>query len=198
MVATIEQLIERGIIIKEYKKIGCCIRSVIKFTDENKYYNYEYGKPLSNIFSNKISNPLNNSINLNMDRNTVNHVLKHAYKSNENIVKLKQIYKKLLFINAKRVTSSYASKFKASVRQEVSALKQYANVIEVKGIKLKGLRGLSYIRYQYDLLKEYIRQFHSLKLLTSITFRVSKDGENLTDEQEFYTRSRVHIANFPN
>ena len=38
MVATIEQLIERGIVVKEYKKIDCWIRSAIKFTDENKNY----------------------------------------------------------------------------------------------------------------------------------------------------------------
>jgi len=43
-----------------------------------------------------------------------------------------------------------------------------------------------------------MKKFHSLKLLTDITFRVSKNAEELTDEQEFYTRSRVHIANSPN
>ena len=96
------------------------------------------------------------------------------------------------------MTSSYASKFKASVRQEVSALKNYANMIEVKGIKLKGLKGLSYIRYQYNLIKEYMKKFHSLKLLTDITFLVSKNADDLSDVQEFYTRSRVHTVNSPN
>lgn len=154
----VDQLIERGAIIKEYKKIGCCVRSVIKFAGENKYYNYEYGRPLSKILSNKISNHIYSRVDLNMDRNAVKNVLKHVYKSSDNIAKLKQIYKKVAFINAKRVTSSYAAKFKARVTQEVSALKKYTNVIEIKGIKLKGLKGLSYIRYQYELLKEYMKK----------------------------------------
>ena len=71
----------------------------------------------------------------------------------------------------------------------MSALKKYANVIEVKGIKLKGLKGLSYNRYQYDLIKESMKQFHSLKVLTDVKCIVSKDADDLTDEKEFYTKS---------
>jgi hypothetical protein len=197
-IVSVEELISRGIVSREYKRIGCCYRTVIKFAGENKYYNYENGRPLSKILSNKISNPLYNRLVLNMDRNAVKGVLKRVYKSSQNIVKLKQIYKNIVNINAKRVTSSYASKFKASIIQEVSALKKYTNVISISGIKLKGLKGLSYIRYQYELIKDYMKKFHSLKLLTDVTFRVSKNAEELTDEQEFYTRSRVHIANSPN
>ena len=95
------------------------------------------------------------------------------------------------------VFASYAFKFKASVVKEVSALKIYTHVISICGIKFKALKGLSFIGYQYELIKEYMKQFHALKLLTDIRFRVSKDAEELTDEQEFYTRSRVHIANSP-
>lgn len=122
--ASVEQLISRGIIIREYKKIGCCYRNVIRFADENKYYNYDSNKSLSKILSKKISNPLYNRLVLNMDRNAVKNVLNNAYKSSQKLVKLKQIYKNIVNIQSKRVVSSYASKFKASVRQEVSALKK--------------------------------------------------------------------------
>ena len=60
-IVRVEELISRGIVIREYKKIGVCSRSVIKFVGENKYYNYQNGRPLSKILSNKISNPLYNT-----------------------------------------------------------------------------------------------------------------------------------------
>ena len=120
---SVEELISRGIVIREYKKIGFCNRSVIRFVGENKHYNYQNGRPLSKILSNKISSPLYKRLVLNMDRNAVKGLLKSVYKTSQNIVKLKQIYKTIVNINAKRVTSSYASKFKASIIQEVSALR---------------------------------------------------------------------------
>ena len=69
-----EQLIASGVVVREYKNIGCCNRSELNFVAENNRYKYQNGRPLSKILSNKISNPLFKRLVLNMDKNAVKRV----------------------------------------------------------------------------------------------------------------------------
>jgi len=56
----LDKLIKYGIVIKEYKRIGCCFRSVVRFTGEEKYF--YYGKSLSKILLDKTSRPIYNNM----------------------------------------------------------------------------------------------------------------------------------------
>jgi hypothetical protein len=93
VVVNIDRLIGIGVISREYKKIGCCYRTVLKFTDDDKQYYYKYGKPLSKILLNKISNPLYRKMVSQSESNTVKNVLNSVYAKSKDIVEFKKYIK---------------------------------------------------------------------------------------------------------
>ena len=65
----LDKLLKYGIAVKEYKRIGVCNRSVIRFTGEDKYF--YYGKSLSKSLRDKISNPIYNKMVSDADKKAV-------------------------------------------------------------------------------------------------------------------------------
>lgn len=71
--------------------------------------------------------------------------------------------------------------FKATVTDQQSAFKNYANSYSISNIKVQGIKALQYIKYQDVKLKEYLRKYKGMKVFmeTFNTFKSKKTDEEL-------------------
>jgi len=67
----------------------------------------------------------------------------------------------------------------------LSVYTSYLNDIVIKNIKIKGLNGLSYINYQKDDLKEFLRKKGSLKVMVEALITFEELDENGDVKKEF-------------
>jgi hypothetical protein len=69
-----------------------------------------------------------------------------------------QIKKVYQGIRLRKSLATYAIKYKADVSDATSAFSSYTNAYSISNIKLKGLKGLSYLKYQYDKLNDFLKK----------------------------------------
>ena len=71
-----------------------------------------------------------------------------------------------------------------------SALNNSANSYSISNVKVRGLRGLSYIKYQEKTLKEYMAEHNRMKIILEMfaSYRNKKTNELI----EHNTRSRMY------
>ena len=102
-------------------------------------------------------------------------------------------------VRLRKSLASYAIKYKPEVNDAVSAFNQYTNVYAVSNIKLKGLKGLSYLKYQYDKLQEYLSRNTGMKILVvaSINFLTDEDDDGVPSVTR-EVRSRRYDIHNPN
>ena len=71
-------------------------------------------------------------------------------------------------VMVRQALKSYAIKNKASITDEQSALKSYANSYSISNINLSGFKGLSYLKYQKERLNDYLKKHKSMKVLITV------------------------------
>ena len=69
--------------------------------------------------------------------------------------KIAELYKK---VRLTKSLKSYAIRRKVVIANEVSAFDGYTNAYSISNITLPKLQGLSYIKYQYDRLHEFLKK----------------------------------------
>ena len=74
---------------------------------------------------------------------------------------IKRIYNSIRLRNSLK---SYAIKNKATITNVKSACNSYVNSYSITNIKLKNLKGLSYIKYQYETLRPFLIRSPDMKL----------------------------------
>ena len=72
----------------------------------------------------------------------------------------------------------YAITQKATITEEQSAFNSYVNSYSISNINMKGLRGLSYLKYQEDRLKQFLNNNTGMKILVQVdVVRKNKDDD---------------------
>lgn len=190
----LDELLRLRVATYTTKKIGCCYRGVVNLPGDSHSYYFKYGVPLSNKLSKKLSQPKYRKMPETARRQVVRNTLNNAYKTSEAITKIKSIYDGIRRGRVNKALSSHSLKYKPDVIETTSALKKYTNSIKIRGIKLKGLNGLSYVRYQHSRIAEYLKKLNGLKILVDVEFETIKDLEDDSLTDSFYVRSRVHTV----
>ena len=130
----------------------------------NTQYRYNPNKPISNKLSKR---------------------LQSIKKTNE--YKANQIRERV----STRTVLKHAIKKKATITEERSAFKAYANAYTISNIHLKELNGLSYFSYQFDRLNEYLKENKGMKINATVKLRVM----NLWDEvRDVVVRTRSYTV----
>ena len=83
----------------------------------------------------------------------------------------------------------FAIRKRATITEEQSAFKAYANAYTISNIHLKGLNGLTYFPYQFARLNEYLEKHKGMKLNATVKISVV----NIYDEmQDVIVRTRSY------
>ena len=198
----LEKLIACGQVQYNRELFGCCMKYYVTFPNDNHKYCYNRDKLITNKLRNKIFTHLyiiyNNSLNNNMPisdtvKALTGNTLKNVYRKSVGITKIKAIYDKVRNRRVRKSLTLHSQKYKPNTTTVASALGNYTNAIKISGVKLKGLNGLSYIKYQHLTVKPYLQRLNGLKILIDVEFETIKDDDESTIDS-FYTRSRVHTA----
>ena len=129
--------------------------------DDNQY-RYNPTKPISNKLKNKLEKK----------RRTNEY---RAYQIKE--------------LAATDTVRKFAVRKRATITDEQSAFKAYANAYTISNIHLKGLNGLTYFPYQFERLNEYLEKHKGMKLNGTVKISVV----NLYDEmQDVIVRTRSY------
>ena len=91
-----------------------------------------------------------------------------------------------------RTVLKHAVKKKATITEERSAFRAYANAYTISNINLKGLNGLTYFVYQFDKLSEYLKEHKGMKLNAVVSLRVHNIFE---EEQLVSAKTRSYTIN---
>ena len=131
--ANLMYAIDNGDAAIEQKTIGKRkgLRTVVTIGDKSYQYN-----------PNKITKVLTSKLNKLTKTNQfeATHEIKRVYQD----------------VRLKKALKSYAVKHKAEITDVESNFNLYANAFTITNIHLKALRGLSYLKYQYDKLSEHL------------------------------------------
>ena len=71
---------------------------------------------------------------------------------------------------------------KATITDEPSAFKSYVNEYSMSNIKMRGLRGLYYLKYQEDRLKQFPNKNTGIKVLIQVDFEIITPAGDEDDE----------------
>ena len=90
---------------------------------------------------------------------------------------IKNIYLKHRLRN---VLKSYAVKHKADISDTVSLFNKYSNAVTISDIKLKGFRGLTYLKYEYNRLYEFLQGFPGMAIIVvaNVAFLSDEDADD--------------------
>ena len=75
----------------------------------------------------------------------------------------------------------FAIRKRATITEEQSAFKAYANAYTISNIHLKGLNGLTYFPYQFESLHEYLEKHKGMKLNATVKISVVNIYEEMQD-----------------
>ena len=82
----------------------------------------------------------------------------------------------------RQALKSYVIKNKATITDQQSALKSYANSYSITNINLSRFKGLSYLKYQKERLNDYLKKHKSMKVLITVDliFEDAHDDEEVS------------------
>ena len=92
-----------------------------------------------------------------------------------------------------RPLQDYVKRFKSKITDEQQAFKGYANTYSVSDIRLKGLKGLSYLKYQKQRMVEFLSRNPNMKIIVEVDLALKN-----TDNEEIRRRLRSRRYNVHN
>ena len=92
-----------------------------------------------------------------------------------------------------RPLQDYAKRFKSKITDEQQAFKGYANTYSVSDIRLKGMQGLSYLKYQKQRMVEFLNRNPNMKIIVEVDLALKN-----TDNEEIRRRLRSRRYNVHN
>ena len=112
---------------------------------------------------------------------TLKHTLSNIEKSNK--YRASKIRNQASGKNKVRsAVRKYAITQKATITDEQSAFRNYANAYSISNIKLGGWEGLTYLKYQEDRLKQLLNENTGMKVVTQVGFTIITPAEENDDE----------------
>ena len=146
-------------------------RETKKFKIGDKTYNYDKEQPLTDRLKKKL-----NSFKKTMDYKK----FQLETKSDARWVR----------IDKNRPLRAIQKRFKAKVRDEQSAFNHYANSYSISDIKVRGIKAISYIKYQDVILKKYIDEHKGMKIFMEMFAVFIRKDDN--EEIRHTTKSRIY------
>ena len=126
----------------------------------DKTYRYDKDKPLSQALKNTLSK---------------------IEKSNK--YRASKIFNQASDKNKVRsAIKQYAIKQKATITEEQSAFKTYVISYSISNINMKGWRGLSYLKYQEERLKQFLDKNSGMKVLIQFDFKIITPAGDQDDD----------------
>ena len=92
-----------------------------------------------------------------------------------------------------RPLQDYVKRFKSKITDEQQAFKGYANTYSVSDIRLKGMKGLSYLKYQKQRMVEFLNRNPNMKIIVEVGLALKN-----TDNEEIGRRLRSRRYNVHN
>lgn len=110
---------------------------------------------------------------------------------------IKRVYQSVRLRNSLK---SYAVKYKAGINDEPGMFNSYINSYSISNIKLKGLKGLSYLKHQHEKLNSFLSSNPNMAivLVVCVIFEELDDDGEVVGETIKDMRSRryeVHNSN---
>lgn len=149
------------------------MRNVVTIGDKSYQYN-----------PNKITKTLTSKLNKVTKTNQfeATHEIKRVYQS----------------IRLRNSLKSYAVKYKAEIKDEPSMFNSYINSYSISNIKLKGLKGLSHLKYQYEKLNTFLSNNPNMKILIAVYVifeELDDDGEVVGETVKDMRSRRYEVHN---
>ena len=148
---TVKFLLKENLATYKLNNKGKKLKTLI--IDENQY-RYNPTKPISNKLKSKLEKK----------RQTNEY---RAYQIKE--------------LAATDTVRKLAIRKRATITEEQSAFKAYANAYTISNIHLKGLNGLTYFPYQFERLNEYLEKHKGMKLNATVKISVVNIYEEMQD-----------------
>ena len=139
--AKLKYAVDNGDAVIEQKTIGRRkgLRTVVTIADNSYQYN---PKQITKVLTSKLNRLTKTS------QFEATHEIKRVYQG----------------VRLRKSLKSYAMKYKVQRTDVESSFNLYANVFTITNIRLKALRGLTYLKYQYDKLNAYLRTNPGMKI----------------------------------
>ena len=160
----------------ETKKIGQRKGTQKVITIDGKSYQYNPKKTISKVLTTKLTQLTKT-------------------KQFEATQEIKQVYERVR-LQRSQLLKTYASKFKANISEEQSAFNNYINAFSISNIKLKNLNGLSYIKYEYERLKQFLVKNPCMKILISVFITVESYDDDSDEWVELEKRVEVRSRRY--
>ena len=132
-------------------------RQTQKLKIGDKTYRYDKNKPVSKVLNTKLKEVARSD----------------GYRKHGLLMKGANYLK----LTRGRPLQDYVKRFKSKITDEQQAFKGYANTYSVSDIRLKGMKGLSYLKYQKQRLAEFLNRSPNMKIIveTDLSFKNSAD-----------------------
>ena len=91
-----------------------------------------------------------------------------------------------------RPLQDYVKRFKSKITDEQQAFKGYANTYSVSDIRLKGLKGLSYLKYQKQRLTEFLNRNPNMKIIVETDLSFKNPDNELIQRRLRSRRYNIH------
>ena len=115
--------------------------------------------------------------------------------TNQQFHATQQIKKVYQGIRLRKSLTTYALKYKANVTDSISAFSSYTNAYSISNIKLPGLKGLSYLKYDYDKLNNFLNTNPNMKILINAHVDLLENGETEPSVERIVRSRRYDIHN---
>ena len=92
-----------------------------------------------------------------------------------------------------RPLQDYVKRFKSKITDEQQAFKGYTNTYSVSDIRLKGMKGLSYLKYQKQRMVEFLNRNPNMKIIVEVDLALKN-----TDNEEIRRKLRSRRYNVHN
>ena len=147
-------------------------RQTQKLKIGDKTYRYDKNKPVSNVLNTKLKEVARSD----------------GYRKHGLLMKGANYLK----LTRGRPLQDYVKRFKSKITDEQQAFKGYANTYSVSDIRLKGLKGLSYLKYQKQRLAEFLNRNPSMKIIVETDLSFKNPDNELIQRRLRSRRYNIH------
>ena len=147
-------------------------RQTQKLKIGDKTYRYDKNKPVSNVLNTKLKEVARSD----------------GYRKHGLLMKGANYLK----LTRGRPLQDYVKRFKPKITDEQQAFKGYANTYSVSDIRLKGLKGLSYLKYQKQRLAEFLNRNPNMKIIVETDLSFKNPDNELIQRRLRSRRYNIH------
>ena len=147
-------------------------RQTQKLKIGDKTYTYDKNKPVSIVLNTKLKEVARSD----------------GYRKHGLLMKCANYLK----LTRGRPLQDYVKRFKSKITDEQQAFKGYANTYSVSDMRLKGMKGLSYLKYQKQRLAEFLNRNPNMKIIVETDLSFKNPDNELIQRRLRSRRYNIH------